>query len=177
MRQLLLLPFVLAACSAQAVTDTSLVAAPGGAARSLGSGFVHSVTGSAIQRVAPGFEFSTEVSVRSDASGNVSGDVFTRIIDLSAYGYSGRAEAHAEAICMRVVGNTAYIGARVTSSSDPVAFPVGGLSVFWVRDGGPHGADVGHAGPSSVLDPSNLICTSTPPALPANAMTGNFEVH
>ena len=177
MRQLLLLPFALAACSGQAVTDTSAVAPSASAYRGAGAGPEHHVTGSAIQRVAPGFEFSTAVSVRSDAHGRVSGQVFTRIIDLSAYGYPGKAELHAEATCMRVVGNTAYIGARITRSSDPVAFPVGSPSVFWVRDGGPAGADVGHAGPGPVLDPSNLICTSTPPALPANAMEGNFEVH
>jgi hypothetical protein len=176
MRQLLLLPFVLAACSEHAVTDTSAMAPSASAARSSSAVVEHSVTGSAIQRVAPGFEFSTTASVRSDASGALSGKVITRIIDLSAYGYPGKAEIQQEATCMRVVGNTAYIGLRVTSSSDPVAFPVGTLGVFWVRDGGPHGADVGHGGPAAFFDPSNLICTSTPPALPANSMTGNFEV-
>ena len=64
---------------------------------------------------------------------------------------------------MRVVGNTAYIGAVVTKSSDPVNAPVGGVAVFWVRDGGPNGADVGHEGPSWFYDPTGLICTATPP--------------
>jgi hypothetical protein len=56
--------------------------------------------------------------------------------------------------------------------------PVGTLSVFWVRDGGPNGADVGHAGPAQLHDPSNLICSTTPPDLPADPVTsGNFVVN
>lgn len=175
MRHLLLLPFALAACSAQAVTDTSTMA-PSASALRTSSVVAHSVTGSAIQRIGPGFEYATTASVRSDASGAVSGQVIVRIIDLSAYGYTGKAEVHQEVTCMRVVGNTAWMGLRVTSSSDPVAFPVGSLGVFWVRDGGPHGADVGHGGPAPFFDPMNQICTSTPPDLPRDAMTGNFEV-
>ena len=79
---------------------------------------------------------------------------------------------------MRVVGNTAYIGARVTKTTDPVNAPVGGLAVFWVVDGGPNGGDVGHEGPSWAFDPTGLICTATPPAgLPAEPITnGNFIV-
>ena len=55
--------------------------------------------------------------------------------------------------------------------TDPAVFPVGGLSVFWVRDGGPNGADVGHSAPARCSTRRNLICTDTPPALPADPIT------
>jgi hypothetical protein len=177
MRRLLLLPFVLAGCSAETMTDTRPVAPPASAV--LSSGVVaHRVTGSGLQAIAPGFEYALEVSVHSDANGNVSGQIDTRILDLSLYGVSGTVNFHQEPTCMRVVGNTAYIGARVTRTSDPLLVPVGTLSVFWVRDGGPNGADVGHAGPAQLHDPSNLICSTTPPDLPADPVTsGNFVVN
>ena len=58
-----------------------------------------------------------------------------------------------EPTCLRVVGNTAYVGAIVTKATDPAVFPVGSRHVFWVRDGGPNGADVGHFGPRLVRRP------------------------
>ena len=178
MRRLLLLPFVLAGCSAETMTDARPVAPP--AIAVLSSGVVaHRVTGSGLQAIAPGFEYALEVSVHSDANGNVSGQIDTRILDLSLYGVSGTVNFHQEPTCMRVVGNTAYIGAVVTKTSDPVNAPVGGVAVFWVQDGGPNGADVGHFGPNTFADPNGLICSDTPPTgtLPVDPIThGNFIV-
>jgi hypothetical protein len=178
MRQLLLLPLILAACSAETMTDTPRVAPPGSAV--LSSGVVeHSVTGSGVQAIAPGFKYTLEASVHSDANGKVSGQLYVRVLDLSLFGIPGTYEVREEPTCMRIVGNTAYIGARVTKSTDPVLAPVGALAVFWVRDGGPNGADVGHEGPAYFYDPNGLICSDTPPTdlLTADPITpGNFVV-
>ena len=173
---LLLLPLALAACSGQTMTDAPTMAPSASAALSK-IGVEHSVTGSGLEDIMPGFKFTVEASVHSDASGNVSGQIHVRVLDLSLYGIAPY-EVTEEPTCMRVVGNTAYIGAVVTKTSDPVNAPVGGVAVFWVQDGGPNGADVGHEGPSWAFDPTGLICTATPPTgLPAEPIThGNFIV-
>ena len=179
MRQLLLLlPFALAACDAPTMTDARPLAPSASAALSSSGGFVHSVTGSGVQDIAPGFKAALEISIRSDASGNVSGQVYARAIDLSIFGLAP-SQIWYEPTCMRVVGNTAYIGLIVTKSTDPATFPVGQPHIFWVRDGGPNGADVGHFGPSWGFDPAGLICTDTPPTdlLPPDLFTqGNIVV-
>ena len=175
--QLLLLPFALAACSAPTMTDAPTMAPSASAALSSSGGVEHSVTGSGLEDIAPGFKFTVEASVHSDASGNVSGQIHVRVLDLSLFGIAPY-DVQEEPTCMRVVGNTAYIGAVVTKTSDPVNAPVGSVAVFWMQDGGPNGADVGHEGPSWAFDPTGLICTATPPAgLPAVSIThGNFIV-
>ena len=49
--------------------------------------------------------------------------------------------------------------------------------MFWVQDGGKHGPDVAYGGPAFFWDPTNAICTSTPPQLPAVPVaSGNFLV-
>ena len=70
------------------------------------------------------------------------------------------------------------VDVRTFETTDPVNAPVGELGVFWVRDGGPNGADVGHEGPSWFYDPTGLICTDTPPAglTPDPITHGNFVV-
>jgi hypothetical protein len=177
-RQFLLLPFALVACSTPTMTDAPAMAPSASAALAKG-GVEHSVTGSGLQDIAPGFKYAFEVSVQSDASGNVSGQIHARVLDLTLFGLPpGTSTNEGVPTCMRVVGNTAYIGWVITKSSDPAVFPVGSLNVFWVRDGGANGADVGHLGPSWGFDPTGLICTDTPPAgLPADPIThGNFVV-
>ena len=179
MHRLLLLPLTLAlgACSAETMTDAPAMAPSASAALSKG-GFVHSVTGSGVFDIAPGDKASLEVSIQQDASGQVSGQIHARAIDLSLFGLFP-SQLWYDPTCMRVVGNTAYIGLIVTKSTDPATFPVGQLHVFWLRDGGPGGADVGHFGPSWAYDPAGLICSDTPPTdlLPADLLTqGNFVV-
>ncbi len=100
MRRLLLLPFALAACSAETMTDAPGVAPPASTALISSGGVVHSVTGSGLQAIAPGFAYTIEASVRSDASGNVSGQIHVRVLDLSLFGVapyegSGGADLHA----------------------------------------------------------------------------------
>ena len=178
MRQLfLLLPVALVACSTPTMTDAPAMAPSASAALSSSGGVEHSVTGSGLEDIVPGFKFTVEASVHSDASGNVSGQIYVRVLDLSLYGIAPY-EVTEEPTCMRVVGNTAYIGAVVTKTSDPVNAPIGGAAVFWVQDGGPNGADVGHEGPSWAFDLDGKICTDTPPSgLPAVPIThGNFVV-
>ena len=177
MRQLfLLLPLALAACSTPTMTDAPAMARSASAALSK-VGVEHSVTGSGLQDIMPGFKYTIEASVRSDATGSVSGQIHVRVLDLSLFGVAPY-EVEEEPTCMRVVGNTAYIGAIVTKSTDPVNAPVGERAVFWVQDGGPNGADVGHEGPSWFYDPSYLICSDTPPAglTPDPITQGNFIV-
>ena len=175
---LLLLPLALAACDAPTMTDARPMAPSASAALSK-VGVEHSVTGSGLQAILPGFAYTIEASVRSNASGGVSGQLHVRVLDLSLFGVAPY-EVDEEPTCMRVVGNAAYIGAIVTRSTDPVNAPVGALAVFFVRDGGPNGADVGHEGPSWFYDPSGLVCSDAPPAI-LTASTdpitqGNFVV-
>ena len=176
-RLLFLLPFALVACSTPTMTDAPALAPSASAALSSSGGVEHSVTGSGLEDIAPGFKFTVEASVRSDASGTVSGQIHVRVLDLSLFGVAPY-EVTEEPTCMRVVGNTAYIGAVVTKTSDPVSAPLGEAAVFWLQDGGPNGVDVGHEGPSSFYDPTGQICTATPPVgLPPFAITqGNFVV-
>ena len=174
---LLLLPLALVACSAPTMTDAPTMAPSVSAAPSK-AGAEHSVTGSGLEDIAPGFTFTVESSVRSDASGNVSGQIHVRVLDLSLFGVAPYEVTEAPT-CLRVVGNTAYIGAVVTKTSDPLVAPIGGLAVFWVRDNGAGGTDVGHEGPASFYDPFGLICSDTPPTdlLPTYPITpGNFVV-
>ena len=172
------IPLVLAACSSQGVTDTSAArsAAPTPTLSS-SSAVEHSLSGSGIQNIAPGFVYGMSGAIHSDGSGRVWGTMITSIIDLSAYGYAGKAEIEQAPTCLRVVGNTAYAGLVVTHSTDPVLAPVGSRAVVWMRDGGPGAPDVGHGGPAYLFDPNNAICSSTPPVMPADAVTtGNFNV-
>src|SRR5262245_59078137 len=162
MRRLLALPFALAACDAPTITNAPAMDATKASLSSSG-GVEHSVTGSGLQAIAPGFSYTIEASVHSAANGQVSGQIHVRVLDLSLFGIAPY-EVQEEPTCLRVVGNTAYLGARVIKSTDPVNAPVGELAVFWVRDLGSSGADVGHEGPAWFYDPTGLICSDTPPA-------------
>ena len=175
---LLLLPLALAACSTSSMTDAPAMAPSASTARRSSSQVAHSVTGSGLQAILPGFTYRIEASVHSDADGKVSGQIHVRVLDLSLFGVAPY-DVEEEPTCLRVVGNTAYVGAIVTSSSDPVNAPVGERGVFWVRDGGPNGADVGHSGPSWFYDPAGLICSDTPPntLTPDPIAPGNFVVN
>src|SRR3954467_8231473 len=118
-RLLLLLPFGLVACSTSTITDAPTMAPFASAALSSSGQVEHSVTGSGLQAIAPGFEYTLAVSVHSDASGNVSGQIHARVLDLSLFGVAPY-DLEEVPTCLRVVGNTAFIGGRVTKSSDPV---------------------------------------------------------
>jgi len=175
---LLLLPFALVACSAEGVTNTPAIA-PSASADLSKVGVEHSITGSGLQEPNPGFKYSLELSVHSDASGKVSGQLHAKALDLTFFGLpAGTSELVEEPTCLRVVGNTAYVGLIVTKSTDPATFPVGSLQVLWMVDGGPNGADIGHGPtPAAFNDPAGLICSDTPPPLPADGVThGNFIV-
>jgi hypothetical protein len=174
----LLIPLVLAACSTQGVTDTSAARSAGvDPSLSSSSAVAHSLTGSGIQNIAPGFVYGMSGAIHIDGNGRTWGTLTTSIIDLSAYGYPGTAKIEQEATCLRVVGNTAYAGLVVTKSTDPLLAPVGSRAVIWMRDGGPGAPDVGHGGPAPLFDPNDMICSSTPPAMPADLLTsGNFNV-
>ena len=173
----LLIPLIAAACSTQDLVESRTAARPRDRSSNSIRAVEHSVVGAGTQKIAPGFEYAVTIAVHSDAEGRVWGESTTRIIDLSAFGYPGSGEVQLKPECMRVVGNTAYVKLIVTKTFDENLARVGDASIFWVRDGGPTGADVGHGGPAVFFDPSNMICTTTPPALPPDPVTsGNFVV-
>lgn len=179
MRQLLLaITVAVAGCSSERVTSNSAIprtSSPTADVSALAP--VHSVTGHGDLIPGPGFEFAVSVAAHQDATGRVWGRVVTNIIDLSVFGLSGKGEVIQEPVCMRVVGNTAYIGTVIVKTYDENVEPLGAKGVFWVQDGGTDGGDVAYGGPASFWDPTNAICTSTPPQLPAVALDkGNFNV-
>lgn len=178
MRQLLL-AIALAGCGSERLTSTSAAVRTSTVKADVASAApVHSATGHGYQKVGPGFEFATTLAIHQDATGRVWGRVVTRIADLSVFGISTSGELIAEPVCMRVVGNTAYISTVTVKAFDENVAKVGNKGVFWVRDGGKNGADVAYGGPAAFWDPTNAICTSTPPQLPAVPVaSGNFIVH
>ena len=66
---------------------------------------------------------------------------------------------------MRVVGTTAYISTVIKKTFDAQVGKVGDRAVLWVKEGGAKGVDVAYGGPAS-WDPTDAMCTSTPPRLP-----------
>ena len=179
MRQLLLaITVAVAGCSSERVTSNGASPRTSSPEADVSaSAPVHSVTGYGHTKPGPGFEFATAVAVHQDATGRVWGRIVTSIIDLSAFGVSGKGELIQEPVCMRVVGNTAYISLVTVKTYDENLVKVGDKGVFWVQDGGKNGGDVAHGGPAAFLDPTDAICTSTPPQLPAVPVdNGNFTV-
>jgi hypothetical protein len=177
MRQLLL-AITLAGCGSERLTSAGAIARSSSPnADATAQAPVHTVNGYGRQKPAQGFEAATTLALHQDATGRVWGRVITHIIDLSLYGIFVKGELIQEPVCMRVVGNTAYISMVTVKSFDENFFKVGEMGVFWVRDGGKDGPDIGYGGPAAFWDPTNTICTSTPPQLPAVPVTdGNFNV-
>lgn len=179
MRQLLL-AVMLAGCNSDRLTSNGAIARTSSAkADASAAAPVHSITGSGYSKPGPGFEFSTTLAIHQDATGRVWGRVITRIIDLSVFGpFTSGGELIQEPVCMRVVGNTAYISMITVKTYDENLSKVGDKGVFWVQDGGKGGVDVAYGGPAFFWDPTDAICTSTPPQLPAVPVdNGNFDVH
>ena len=172
----LLIPLFAAACNSHDLTDLSAASPAGTASMSASPGVEHSVTGTATQRTGPGLEYGTTVAVHSDASGRVWGEGITRIIDLSAYGFTDSGDIQMKPECMRVVGDAAYVGFVVTKSFDVRIARVGDRVIFFVRDGGKGGVDVGRGGPAAVYDPNGMVCTTTPPPFPETPYVGNYIV-
>jgi hypothetical protein len=172
----LLIPLLLGACGTQDLTNTASASRPGVAALDASGGVEHSVTGTATQRNGPGLEYGTAVAVHSDATGWVWGEGITRIIDLSAYGFTDTGNIEMKPECMRVVGKSAYIGFVVTKTFDARVTQIGDRVVFFVRDGGAGGVDVGRGGPAVVYDRAGAICTTTPPPFPLEPFVGNYVV-
>ena len=174
----LLLAIALAGCSSERLTSSGTVALASSAeAAASAAAPVHSVTGTGHEKPGPGLEFATTLAIHQDATGRVWGRAVTHIIDLSAFGLSTSGELIQEPMCMRVVGNTAYISVVTVKTYDPIVSNVGDKGVIWVQDGGEDGADVAYGGPASFWDPTDAICTSTPPQLPAVPVDhGNFTV-
>ena len=174
----LLLAAALAGCNSENLTSNGSIARTSSPKAAVSeTAPVHSVTGSGYSNPAPGLEFSTTLAIHQDATGRVWGRVITRIIDLSVFGPFDKGELIQEPVCIRVVGNTAYISMVTVRTYDDNVSKVGDKGVFWVRDGGENGGDVAYGGPAFFWDPTDAICTSTPPTLPATPVgKGNFIV-
>ena len=177
MRQLLL-AITLAGCGSERVTSAGPIARPSSPnADVTAQAPVHTVTGYGRQKPAQGLEFATTLAIHQDATGRVWGRVITHIIDLSMFGVLTKGELIQEPVCMRVVGNTAYISMVTVKSYDENVSKVGDKGVFWVQDIGKGGVDVAYGGPAAFWDPTDVICTSTPPQLPeVPVATGDFIV-
>ena len=176
MRQLLL-ALALSGCGSERLTSTGTVAPSSAKSAVSASAPVHRVTGNGHETPGPGLEFATTLAIQQDGSGRVWGRVVTQIFDLSGFGLATSGELIQEPVCMRVMGNTAYIGTVTVKTYDPNVSKVGDKGVFWVQDGGKDGADVAYGGPAFFWDPTDAICTSTPPQLPAVAVDkGDFSV-
>ena len=174
----ILLAIALVGCRSERVTSNGPVAQRPSLTSSVESRApVHSVTGYGHQKVRPGVEFATTLAVHQDASGRVWGSVVTHLIDLSAFGETATGELIQEPVCMRVVGDDAYISMVTVRATPATLGKPGDKGVFWVRDGGKAAGDVAYGGPAFFWDPSDAICTSTPPRLPAVPMVdGGFTV-
>ena len=177
MRQLLL-AIVLAGCNSERLTSNGAIARTSSARADVSAAPVHSITGSGYSKPGPGLEFSTTLAIHQDATGRVWGRIVSRIIDLSAFGpFTKGGELIQEPVCIRVVGNTAWISMITVKTYDENVSKVGAKGVYWVQDGGKDGADVAYGGPAFFWDPTDAICTYTPPTLPAVAVDrGNFDV-
>ena len=177
MRQLLL-AITLAGCGSERLTSAGAIARSSSPnADVTAQAPVHSVTGHGRQKPGEGFEFATTLAIHQDATGRVWGRVVTQIIDLSIFGVFTKGEIIQEPLCMRVVGNTAYISMVTVKTYDENVDKVGNKGVVWVQDNGKGDADISYGGPAAFWDPNDAICTSTPPQLPALPLTdGNFTV-
>ena len=177
MRQLLL-AITLSGCGSERLTSTGALARPSSPYGDVAAQApAHTITGYGRQKPGQGFEFATTLAIHQDATGRVWGKAITHIIDLSVFGLLTKGELIQEPVCMRVVGNTAYISMVTVKSYDESVSKVGDKAVFWVQDGGKDGPDIGYGGPAAFWDPTNAICTSTPPQLPAVPVSdGNFNV-
>jgi hypothetical protein len=139
-------------------------------------GLGHAVTGSGEVAPFPGFAFRQTFAVHSDADGRLHGSVTAIPLDMSAYGLPSGGILVQEIRCLIVSGNTAWIGTRITRSSNPAAGAVGEIGVAWVVDQGGPGQDIMYGGPSWFWDPDDGICSGTLPSLPPTLASGNLHV-
>jgi hypothetical protein len=136
----------------------------------------HGVTGSGEVAPFPGFAFRQTFAVHLDANGRIHGTITAIPQDMSAYGVPSGGILVQEIRCLIVSGNTAWIGTRITRSTNPAAGPEGELGVAWVVDQGGPGQDIMYGGPSWFWDPGDGICSGTLPALPPTLASGNLHV-
>lgn len=130
---------------------------------------IHSVTGSGVV-TEEGITFRTTVAAFKRENGQPHGWVVTNL-DLTTIGL-GKITFLSRVVCLHVNGNSAWVGAVVTHSTNEEIIPVGGLSITLVRDLGGNGEDVMHG---EFFDPS--VDCSSEPALPESVVTrGNYHV-
>lgn len=130
---------------------------------------IHSVTGSGVVSE-EGVTFRTTVAAFKDDNGQARGWVVVNL-DLTAFGL-GKITFHSRVVCLRVNGNSAWVGAVVTHSTNEEIIPVGAHSITLVRDLGENGQDIMHA---ELFDPG-VSCSDEPPLPETIVISGNYSV-
>ena len=130
---------------------------------------IHSVTGSGTVDE-EGIAFRTTVAAFTTDDGQARGWVVVNL-DLTTIGL-GKITFQSKVVCVHVNGNSAWVGAVVTHSTDEEIIPVGAYTITLVRDLGGNGQDVMHA---EFFDPG--VACSSEPSLPESVVTsGNYHV-
>lgn len=117
-----------------------------------------------------GVAFRVTVAAYEDANGHFRGSKVTNL-DLRAVGL-GKITFLSEVVCLHVNGNSAWIGAIVTQSTNEDIVPVGTYTITLVRDLGGEGEDIMH---EEVFDPS-VDCADEPELLETVVAKGNYKV-
>ncbi|MEW6213293.1 MAG: hypothetical protein AB1631_33660, partial [Acidobacteriota bacterium] len=130
---------------------------------------IHSVTGSGIVSE-EGVTFRTTVAAFKDDNGQARGWVVVNL-DLTAFGL-GKITFHSRVVCLHVNGNSAWVGAVVTHSTNEEIIPVGAHSITLVRDLGGNGEDIMHG---ELFDPG-VSCSDEPQLPETIVISGNYSV-
>lgn len=130
---------------------------------------IHSVTGSGVV-TEEGVTFRTTVAAFKDDNGQARGLVVVNL-DLTAFGL-GKITFLSRVVCLHVNGNSAWVGAVVTHSTNEEIIPVGAHSITLVRDLGGNGQDIVHG---EFFDPS-VNCSDEPQLPETVVINGNYNV-
>lgn len=157
-------------CS-QSSSPTSPGAATSASALSLDAhaAVAHSVTGSG-SASEDGVTFRTSVAAHSDEAGSAWGEAAV-LLDLRNFGL-GKTTFVGKVNCLDVDGNSAWIGAVITHSTNSDIVPSGVNTITLVRDLGGNGQDIMHA---EVFSPS-VACSDRPALSETLISHGNYKV-
>jgi hypothetical protein len=139
-------------------------------ARALGPSASVTGAGFVVHDTVPSIPFRAAVSAFQDEWGNSWGSV-TSVIDLTELDL-GRVTLRGPVSCLHVNGNSAWIGATVTQSSNEDIVPAGLAMVVLVRDLGGEAEDIMHV----ELFDSASICSAEPALPETQVTTGDFRV-
>ena len=110
----------------------------------------------------------------TDRNELISGADTTVIIDAKVYGYPGTVTMTLKTNCVAIVGTEVWGEQTVVTSTDPQAWPIGGVGVVRLSAAG--GVARGGGGPKDAWYPTGNMCTDRPATLPLFEMTGGSVV-